>query len=295
MASEPEVPHAPEGASCAEHPERNAHFTCPRCGSFACASCWHPSVARCTRCLRRDPTEAAPPIAWEQAGRSLPARYLATLASAFSPLRSAPAFAHSDVRAAQRFALLSAAPFALLAGIIPHTRTLLFKSNLQVEVLGNAGTTEIALDILRAAGVQLTITLVELLCLMLPFVSLVRAYAPGKQHAAARVLYYRLWMRPFTWLLLFAAVWLVPEIDPKAPGAALALLTALDLLRSLIAPVLLFMAMGATARMACGLGPGVSIIVVTIPAILLFVVQGLLQLGVDRLLPALATGAAPAG
>jgi hypothetical protein len=244
--------------------------------------------------LRRDPTEAAPPIPWEQAGRSLPSRYFATLASAFSPLRSAPAFAHDDVRAAQRFALISAVPFALLAGIIPHTRTLLFKSNLQIEVLGNAGTTEIALDVLRAAGVQLTITLAELLSLLLPFMSLVRAYAPGKQHAAARVLYYRLWMRPFTWLLLYAAVWLLPEVDPKAPGAAIALLTTLDILRAVLAPVLLFMAMGGTARMACGLGLGVSIIVVVIPAVLLVVVQGLLQVGIDWLLPALATGAVPA-
>jgi len=295
MPSEPEVPHAPEGAACAEHPERTAHFTCPRCGSFACVTCWHPAVSRCTRCLRNDPTEAAPPIAWEQAGRSLPARYLATLASALSPRRSAPAFAHPDVRAAQRFALLSAAPFALLAGIIPHTRSLLFKGNLQVEVLGNAGATEIALDVLRAAGIQLTVTLVELFALLLPFMSLVRAYAPGKQHAAARVLYYRLWMRPFTWLLLYAAVWLLPETAPNAPGPAMALLMTLDVLRALVAPVLLFIAMGATARMACGLGPVVSLVVVTIPAVLLFVVQGLLQLGIDRLLPPLAAAAAGAG
>jgi hypothetical protein len=126
-------------------------------------------------------------------------------------------------------------------------------------------------------------------------VSLVRAYAPGKQHAAARVLYYRLWMRPFSWLLLYAAVWLLPETQPNTPGAGMALLMALDIVRALLAPVLLFMAMGSTARMACGLGPAVSIVVVTIPAVLLFVVQGLLQLGIDRLLPPLTAAAAGAG
>ena len=59
---------APEGAQCEQHPERAAPFTCPRCGSYACVACWHPAVERCTRCLLRDPTDAAPPIAWEAQG-----------------------------------------------------------------------------------------------------------------------------------------------------------------------------------------------------------------------------------
>jgi hypothetical protein len=62
-----------------------------------------------------------------------------------------------------------------------------------------------------------------------------------------------------------------------------------------VAPVLLLMAMGATARMACGLGPGMSLLIVTIPAVLLFLVQGLLALGLERILPPIAGAAARAG
>jgi hypothetical protein len=255
-------------------------------------ACFHPSVERCARCLRRDPTAAAPPVPWEAEGRSLPFRYFATLASALSPMRSAPAFARPDVRVAQRFALLSAVPFAWLAGVIPHTRTLLFKSNLEVEVLNHATSSQIALDVVRAGAVQLTVTSLELLCLMLPFVSLVRAYAPTRHHAAARMLYYRVWMLPAASLLLYAAFWLLPTADPQnlgqAPTAALMLF---ELLVTTAVPVLLLSAMFATARLACGLGPFVSMVVVAVPAVLLFVVQSLLQLGVTRVLPQLAAGA----
>ena len=110
MPSDPEGSDAPEGAACVEHPEREARATCPRCGAFVCEACWQPAIERCVRCLRRDPTEGAPPIPWEEPGRPLLSRYFATLASAFSPVRSALGFAHPDVAAAQRFALVSALP-----------------------------------------------------------------------------------------------------------------------------------------------------------------------------------------
>lgn len=289
MNSEAPGSGAPEGAHCAEHPERPAQFTCPRCGSFACIACWHGAVARCARCLRRDPTEAAPPIPWEAEGRSWLGRYFATLASALSPVRTAPAFARPDVRAALRFALLTAVPLALLAGIIPHTRTLMFEGNFGVRVLGHPSEVEIVLDIARAAAVQLGLSGAELLALMLPFVSLVRAYAPNRQHAAARVLLYRVWMLPGAWLLLYATFWLLPATDAASlTNGQKMLVVVMELLLTAIVPVLLFVAMGATARMSCGLGPGISIIVVAVPAVLLFLMQGLLRLGVDRLLPQLA-------
>ena len=288
MASDPEASGAPDGASCAEHPERAARFTCPRCGSFVCAACWHDPVSRCIRCLRRDPTEAAPPIAWEQRERSLPARYLATLAGALSPLRTAPAFAHHDVRAAQRFALISAVPFALLAGIIPHTRTLLFKGHFQVQVLNKASPGEIALDVLQAGAVQLTFNLVELLSLLLPFVTLVRAYAPGRQHAAARMLYYRAWLLPVGWLLIYATYFLLPSAETNQASAMLLLLA--DSVRQLVVPLLLIMGMSATARAACGLGPGSSLIVVAVPTVLMLVVHELAALVLLRVLPPPAAG-----
>jgi hypothetical protein len=194
---------------------------------------------------------------------------------------------------AQRFALLTAAPFAWLAGVIPYTRTLLFKGSFEVQVVGHPSAAEIALDVASAGAIQLTLTAIELLSLMLPFVSLVRAYAPTRHHAAARVLYYRVWMLPAAWLLFYAVMWLAPNPDPATMGRApIAALLLYQLLVTTIVPVLLLMAMGATARLACGLGPFVSIMVVAVPAVLLFVVQSLLQLGVARVLPQLAAGAA---
>jgi hypothetical protein len=288
---DPETPQrdlrAPEGAHCAEHPDRQAHFTCARCGSYACITCWHPSIERCQQCLKRDPTEAAPPIPWEQPAAAVPVRFFATLATALRPVRSAPAFAREDVGVALRFALLSALPCALLAGIIPHTRTLLFAGNFQVKVLGHADQGAIALDVARAMGVQLVLSSVELLCLMLPFVSLVRAYAPARSHAAARMMLYRFWLLPGAVLLFYLAVWGLPPGPPTdagevtAPPGAQALL----LLLGTFVPVLLFVAMGSTARLACGLGPLLSIVVVIVPVLLLLLVKPLAAVGIESLLP----------
>ena len=53
--------------------------------------------------------------------------------------------------------LLSALPLALLAGVIPHTRTLLFEGSFKVRVIGTPmpGQFDIALDVARAMGLQL--------------------------------------------------------------------------------------------------------------------------------------------
>ena len=295
---------APEGAHCAEHPERSAHFTCVRCGSYACVHCWHPSVERCQQCLKRDPTEAAPPIPWERRSLSVAARYLGTLATAFRPIRSAPAFAHDDTRAALLFMLLSALPFALLSGVIPHTRTLLFAGDFAIRVLGKPlpGAFEIGIDVVRAMGVQLALTAVDLGCLLLPFVSLVRAYAPARRHAALRVLFYRIWLLPASMLVFYVAIWALPSPEGVAgapgdpPPASFMLLISL---RTLV-PVLLFLAMGSTARLACGLGPWMSMVVVIVPVALLLTASPIAAVGLERLLPAMegqpaagGAGAAP--
>ena len=165
----------------------------------------------------------------------------------------------------------------------------MFEDSFGVRVIGHPSATEIALDVARAAAVQLALSGAELLSLMLPFVSLARAYAPSRQHAAARVLLYRVWMLPGAWLLLYATFWSLPATDAASlTNGQKLLIVVMELVLTAIVPVLLFVAMGATARMSCGLGPGISIIVVAVPAVLLFLMQGLLRVGVDRLLPQLA-------
>jgi hypothetical protein len=277
MTSELHDHDAPAGAQCAQHPEREARFTCPRCGSYACASCWQASAARCVQCVSRDPTEAVPPIPWERSGQPLVARYLATLASALRPASSAASFARDDVRAASRFLLLSALPLSLLAGVIPYTRTLLFEGNFVVRVLGHPSAAEIAIDVVRAALCAAVLTGVQLAALLFPYASLVRAYAqPQRRNAAVRVLFYRIWLLPATMLLFYFAVWALP---PPA-------LTTLQPL-GLIGSVLLMWAMTSTARLACGLGAGTSIVVVLVPVLLLMLVSPLANLGAEQLLPAL--------
>src|ERR1700753_3302047 len=111
---------APEGAVCAEHHDRPASFTCPRCGNYACMFCWHAVAERCDSCLKRDPAAAAPPLPWETREGSLLTRFFGTLVSALHPVHSAPAFARPGLRRALGFFALSAVPLAALAGVIPN-------------------------------------------------------------------------------------------------------------------------------------------------------------------------------
>jgi hypothetical protein len=282
---------APEGAQCAEHPERDALFTCPRCGSYACMSCWHPSVSRCSLCIKRDPTEAAPVLPFEQTESSALGRYFGTFGTAFHPLRSAPSFARDDVPSARRFMWLSALPLALLAGVIPHTRTLLFKGSFEIALVGHPNAAAIALDIVRASLVELGLTAVQLGCLLLPFASLVRAYAPERKHAAQRVLFYRIWLLPGAMLFFYLAGWALPTPDPATFQQSPPLAFVLVLLVRLLGSVLLMLSMGAAARMACGLGPWMSMLLVLVPVIMLIVVEPLASMSVERMLPPLPSAA----
>ena len=277
---------APEGAFCALHRERPAHFTCSRCGSYACVACWHAPVALCQSCIVRDPAAAAPPIAWEQRDKPLSRRYFGTLASAFSPFKSAPAFAQGEVSAALRFMLVSALPLAMLAGVIPHTRTLLFAGNFDVQLVGHPSQADVAWDIVRAMLIELGLTGLQLGCLLLPFASLVRAYAPARRDAAPRALYYRIWLLPAAMLIVYAAAWALPAPGPgaaQAPAAASVLV-----LTGVLSSVLLILAMTGTARLACGLGPLLSTVVVVVPLLLMQFGYALATLGLARWLPDLS-------
>ncbi|MDH5673080.1 MAG: B-box zinc finger protein [Myxococcales bacterium] len=276
----------PEGAMCAEHPDDAALFVCERCGSYCCGRCFQPVHNRCSACLLRDPASAAPQVPWESEQGSALGRYFRTLGAAFSPMRTAPAFGRNDSDRARSFLMLSALPLACLAGVIPHTRTLLFSGYFQVSLVGQPSSEQIVLDVLRAMLVQVVLSGSELLILLLPFVSLVRAYAgPERRHAAVRVLFYRLWLLPGTMALSYIGVWALAAPDPEAPiGAA----TALILTARMVLPVFLVIAMASTARAACGLGRLMSMVVVMVPLTLLLFAQPVVQIGIEQLLPALS-------
>lgn len=267
---------APEGAVCAEHHERPAAFTCPRCGNYACLFCWHPVSRRCDACLKRDPAAAAPPIAWEASQRSLIVRYLQTLASAFRPVLSAPAFAQPAQRPALSFFLASALPFAALAGVIPHTKLIMFGNTLTVKLQGSPTTEQLALDIALAMAIQLGLFACDFAALALPYVSLVRAYAePDKRSAALRVLLYRSWLVPAATLIYYLGLWMLPAATADGVTPMWPVLVALQLLLN----ALILVSMRATARLACGIGPMLSFTVTAIP----FVVWMFVQLFMSRL------------
>ncbi|MDD9967125.1 MAG: hypothetical protein OXR73_12910 [Myxococcales bacterium] len=227
--------------------------------------CWHPSLQQCDTCLKRDPAAASPPVPWEGSHGSPISRYLATLRGAFCPARTAPSFARTEVAPALRFLLLSALPLSLVAGIVPHTRLLSFEGAMKVRVLGQPGFGELVLDVLRAMASQVVLDAVQLLACALPFASLVRAYAgPEKVPFAVRMLFYRAWLHPCAALGVYLLVALAPGVSATAaegpPDAVLWAAAAFQV----GAPVLFMMAMAYVSRLACGLGMGWSILIVSV-------------------------------
>ncbi len=266
----------PEGASCAEHPERDALVICPRCGSFCCIACWHGSLRRCAGCLARDP---GPPVPWEDASLALPRRFAKTLTDAFRPSRSAPSFATSEWKAAFSFFALTFLPVALLSGIIPYTRTLLFGAGV-VQLVGSPSTQVIAIDIARAAGIGVLVEGAKLLCLAVPYLSLSRAYGSGRHpDAGLSVMLYRGWLVPATYLVLGLATWFLP-IDSDSDGAA----TMVSLL-SLFPLIVLISSMLSGARVASGVGPIAALVVVLVPFVVMMLVTPLGMRAIDPWLP----------
>ena len=262
---------APSGAVCAEHRERPAAFTCPRCGNYACVFCWHTVAERCDACLRRDPAAAAPPLAWETLDGSSLRRFVATLGTAFRPVHSAPAFARPGLSRAIWFFVLSAVPLAALAGIIPNTKTLMFGSALSLVVQGHPTQIEIAADVALAMLMQLGSFALDFVALAVPFTSLIRAYTPEElRPAALRVLLYRSWLVPCATLLFFVGVWILPAGPrPEEPTPLLTLLV----LAQFVLNALLLVAMRATARLACGIGALLSFVVVAVPLVVCALAQ----------------------
>ncbi len=247
----------PEGASCAEHPDRDALVICPRCGSYCCITCWHNSVRLCHACLMRDP---GPPVPWEDAQRSFFGRFFGTLGDAFRPNRAAPALATASSRRARTFALLSFVPIALASGLVPYTHTLGFGPSWQLHLLGRPTSAAIASDMAFAGGLGLLVALGSLLAMLLPYYSLSRAYGSGNSEASIALMIYRAWLIPLGPLLKSIVFWSLPVETDASVALLVQIVTYVPL-------VVLFSSMLATARMASGVGPFAALVVVLVPLV----------------------------
>lgn len=277
---EPPVESPPEGSMCAEHSDRPALVICPRCGAYACLSCWHGPVRRCHACVVR---HAGPPVPWEDPSRNAVVALVATLAEAGSPLVTAPSFRHPGTGRALAFFLLTFVPLALLSGIVPYTVHLLFGQSFSIEVRPPDATEQvIALDVARAMALGLGVTLVQWIALALPFTSLSNAYAErGHPDAPLRAMLYRGWL-----LALFnVAYTLIPLGLPAGTGE---LARSVALMLAIVPILLLLSAMRATTRMGSGVGALAAFVTIGVPFALMLGSGVFLERGVRLVVPELA-------
>ncbi len=272
------VEAAPEGSTCAEHPERPALVTCPRCGSYCCIACWHGAVQRCHECLLKDPL---PPVPWAERDKGAAARFFGTLGDALSPTRTAPKFTRGEWRKAISFALLTALPLAALAGIIPFTHHLRFGPLGEVAAIGTPSALDLVLDVLQAMGLGVALAAAKLALMSAPYLSLTKAYGQPTDAAPARqVMLYRGWLLVLggrTGLVLGLVIWGLPI----EPGESLQIAAEIASLLPLMA---MLWAMTSTARMA-RVGPIASMVVVLVPFVVLFLVEPLVLQLIQPWLP----------
>jgi hypothetical protein len=224
---------------------------------------------------------------WERSELSFPRRVLGTMASAFAPVESVGSIlSERAVAPALGFALLFAFPFMAAWAVIPFTHTLEFKPG--AVVLVNAGSEQVALDILRAAAIGLGMGLVSVASWALPFGSLLRAFCPRPDLAAsaprfaARLALYRAFLVPLALSLLYGGSWLLPATPAVLFETAALLLT-------LMPRLILLMHTVALAR-ALGLSSGARLAVVLVPVGVEAALGLLVGEGVARLLPPPHTG-----
>lgn len=216
------------------------------------------------------PAEVAPAIPWETEGVPFFRGLWGTWRQAFSPTATAPAMAHGDVRSALGFALWTWLPFAALQGIIPYTHTLMFDER-QVRVAQGASGVSVALDVARAASLGVLLGGLQLAFMGLAFASLSSAYGSARAstgsdqskatHSAAwRTILYRGFM-----------VVLLPSLmaGGRMPSDLLANLMLfsglfdpnLYTLVVVVAGVWLLTTLRTGARLAQGVGPGMSFVI----------------------------------
>ena len=270
---------APEGASCAEHPERDALVTCPRCGSYCCIVCWQGAVRRCHACLLRDP---GPPVHWAEPDRGLVSRFFATIADAVHPRASAVRFTRGTVTKAIPFLLLTFLPLALLSGVIPFTHTLGFGPRWAVMFIGTPTEAQLALDVAQAAGLGLLVAAARLGVLGACFAALVSAQGKKiESQPAWQVMLYRAWLVPCSGasgIVLGLVIWgFPPELtDGMRVFAEVA---------SLVPLMLLLAAMISTARQAHGVGPIMSMVIVLASFLAMYIAEHALYQLMGPLLP----------
>lgn len=277
---EPPIESPPEGSMCSEHSDRPALVICPRCGSYACLSCWHGAVKRCHACVAR---HAGPPVPFEDPSRNAVAGFFATLADAGSPLVTAPSFRHPGMARAVVFFVLTFVPLALLSGIVPYTAHLLFGPSFSLELRpADASQETLAFDVVRAMAVGLGVALVQWIALALPFTSLSNAYAErGHPDAPMRAMLYRGWLLA----LFLLAYTIVPTALPAATGA---LGGSLLLLLTIVPLLLLLSSMRATTRMGSGVGAVAAFVTIGVPFALMLGSGVFLERGVRLVVPELA-------
>lgn len=157
-------------------------------------------------------THVTGPLAWEDDSLPWYRRLSATLGSTFRPIDSLYGTANGEVGPALRFALLTALPFMLLWAITPFTHTLMFGPNFDLTVVPRRSELSVELDVLRAMGIGLLLSIISLLSWTLPFASLARAFADESrrdiaQKAAWRTALYRTWIVSFGTTALYAVTW----------------------------------------------------------------------------------------
>lgn len=275
---EPPIESPPEGSTCAEHSDRPALVICPRCGSFACLSCWHGAVRRCHACVVRQPP---PPVPWEDPSRGLISRFVGTLAEAGSPIITAPSFRHPGAGRALVFFLLTFPVLAAISGVVPYTARVLFGHSFEVQLSGDPSQEALIEDVLRAAGLGLAVAFAQWIALTLPFVSLSNAFADrGHPDAPLRAMLYRGWLLA----LFLTAQWAVPLALPESAGGSGALFA---MLVSMVPFLLLLSSMRATTRMGSGVGAMTALVTIAVPFALMIGTGIFLERGVRTLVPEL--------
>ena len=223
------------------------------------------------------------PLPWEDPALSWPRRFFSTLGTTFAPLRTIHAVADGTIGPALAFALLSSAPFMVLWAIPPFTHTLIFKPEFGLEVMAKSDDLTIALDVLRALGIGLVVSVISLFSWALPFASLVRAFSNGTrpenpQLAAWRTALYRLWIIPLGTTLFSIAVLGMPK-DPNPFAIELAMLGLQILPR-----ILVLVHCHTMARYFGASGFG-ALVVSGVPLVVQWAVGLSVQQGAEMMLP----------
>jgi hypothetical protein len=233
-------------------------------------------------------TKVTGPMAWEDASLSFSRRLFSTLLATFAPLRSIHAAAAGTLAPALRFALLTSLPFMLVWAIVPFTHTLLFKPSFGLEVLPERSSLPVWLDLLRAVAIGLGFSLLSFFSWILPFASLVGAFANGTRPerpslAAWRTALYRNWVIPLGMALFSLLVWALPS----DPSSVLVEITVLSL--QMLPRILILVHCHTMARYFGANGFG-ALVVSVIPLAVQWAVSLSLQEGAAKLLPPMPPG-----